>query len=214
MRRPAPTLTDNPLPLATAPAADAGSPPDEARPGDPVLAGDAVARFNDLLHELHPDAPHLDQPRLVALAHWLQALPPAEAEAVLQARLSHVDELRALLADPDWDIDPALRARLDKLLRYLAADDDLIPDRLPLLGLLDDAVLLELAWPAFADEAEDYRDFCAYRDAMHPLGEAAQRRAAWIGERLAEGALWQQLHRVRDSTYAMHAPITTGFRVG
>ena len=36
-----------------------------------------------------------------------------------------------------------------------------------MLGQLDDVLLIELAWPAFASEVEDFRDFCAYRKLAH-----------------------------------------------
>ena len=57
-------------------------------------------------------------------------------------------------------------------------------------------------WPAFAEEAEDYRDFTAYRYAHHPAGRADERRAAWVRERLDEVALWQHAMWVREQHYA------------
>ena len=43
--------------------------------------------------------------------------------------------------------------RIDLVLQYLEAEDDLIPDSTPTFGYLDDALLLELAWPVFARAA-------------------------------------------------------------
>ena len=80
-------------------------------------------------------------------------------------------------------------------------DDDLIPDGEPLLGRLDDVLLIELAWPAFAEESEDYRDFCDYRDHEHPGGDAARKRATWLRDRLDELALWQHRVRVHEMHY-------------
>ena len=93
-------------------------------------------------------------------------------------------------------------------------DDDLIADHEPLLGLLDDVLLIELAWPAFADEAEDYCDFCAYRSVEHPPGSPADQRAAWVRDRLAEIALWRHVLRVNDSHYAHLGHPEILFRVG
>lgn len=62
-------------------------------------------------------------------------------------------------------------------------------------------LLVELAWPAFVNEAEDYRDFCNYRDTEHPAGDGSARRSAWIRDRLAELSLLQQRMRAYDSHY-------------
>lgn len=114
-----------------------------------------------------------------------------------------------MLDDTDWDADPATRARLAKLFAYLDNDDDLIPDSTPRLGRLDDVLLAELARPAFADEADDYADYCGYREEVHPTGAPEQRRQAWIKDRLAEFAVLRQRVAVRNSRYTKVATETS-----
>ena len=179
----------------------------------PPLHGDAVAQFDAFLHELHPDAVRVDIDRMQHLLDWLLSLPDAEAHDVLDRRMRRIDELRAMVADPEWDADEAMRARLGKLFAYIDRDDDLIPDHEPLLGLLDDVLLIELAWPAFADEAEDYRDFCAYRNVEHPPGSPEEQRSAWVRDRMAEIALWQHQLRVNESHYVYRGHPEELFRV-
>ena len=166
------------------------------------LADAAVVQFDQLLHEIHADAPRVDGDRLQQLASWLIRLPSGQAHEVIDSRLQRVQELRALLLDDDWDADEASHARIGKLLAYIDREDDLIADRMPLLGQLDDVLLIELAWPAFADDVEDYRDFCAYRRAEHPDGSAQERRAAWVRDRMDELALWQHALWIREQHYA------------
>ena len=85
---------------------------------------------------------------------------------------------------------------------------------MPLLGLLDDVILLELAWPAVATEAEDYADFCEYRASTAPDGDGAQRREAWIRDRLDALALYQYNARVNESHYVESAHPDRPFRIG
>jgi uncharacterized membrane protein YkvA (DUF1232 family) len=173
-----------------------------------------VARFDRLLHDIHPQARHVDADRIATLARWLQGLPAAQARAVLDERLARIEQLRAMLGDPDWDQRDAACVRVRKLLAYLDQDHDLIPDRIPLLGLLDDVILLELAWPAVATEAEDYADFCDYRRSERPHGDGVQRREAWIRDRLDALALYQHNARVNASHYVDGGHPNRPFRVG
>ena len=201
MRHPAPLPAGSALPLRSAPPL-AGRPP-------VALAPAAIAEFNDLLHALHPDAPHVDAGALASVARWLLDLPPDQAEDLLQARLGRLQELQALAADRDWNLDAALAARVARLLAYVEAPRDLIPDDEPVVGRLDDALLVELAWPMIADELEDYRDFSRFRDETggHPD------RERWLAARLEEGALWEQMHRVRHQHYVDPGPTEGALRV-
>lgn len=174
---PHPTPTANPLPFEQYRGGitdDLGAPAGFA---EIALSGPAVAQFNDLVHELYPDAARVDQRRLQQLAAWLLALPEDQARSELDARLRCLQELRALLDDPAWDCHEAVRLRIGKLLAYADREDDLIPDSLQLLGRLDDVLLIELAWPAFAAEADEYRDFSNYRQ-NEPGGTSAEQREA------------------------------------
>lgn len=202
MRMPHPTPTANPLPfehfrggLTDALGAPAGFP-------EVALSGPAIVRFDELVHELYPDAARVDPPRLQQLAAWLLSLPEEQASDELDARLQRMQELRAMRDDYVWDCHPATRQRIDKLLAYVDREDDLIPDSLPLLGRLDDVLLIELAWPAFAEEIHEYLDFCQYRQTEHPIGTPGEQREAWLRDRLAEIELLRQNTRIQDEKFA------------
>lgn len=202
---------DDPLPLTGQDADTLDLPAD--LPAGPLLAPAAVAGFDALLHELNPDAPRIDGTRLRVLCGWLASMPAQDAHDVLDRRLQRMESLRAIFEDADWDTDKALQSRLHKLFAYIDLDEDLIPDHEPLLGKLDDVLLIELAWPVFADEAEDYRDFCDYRTAELPAGDGLARRNAWIRDRMAEISLWQHRLRVNDSRYDDGDPPGALFRI-
>ncbi|RZA16345.1 MAG: DUF1232 domain-containing protein [Lysobacteraceae bacterium] len=183
------------------------------RIGDFMLDAAAVSRFDQLLHEIYPHARHVDADRIATLGRWLQDLPTAQARAVLDERLTRIEQLRAMLDDDDWDCREAACQTVRKLLAYLDQGQDLIPDTMPLLGLLDDVILLELAWPAVSTEAEDYRDFCAYRNTTQPQGDGSQRREAWIRDRLDALALYQHHERVNARHYVDGGHPDRPFRV-
>ncbi|HMB57178.1 MAG TPA: YkvA family protein [Arenimonas sp.] len=208
MRHPAPTPANSALPL---PAARAVHRRHLAGPID--LSPEAIEGFNQLLHELHADAPHVDVDAFASIARWLYEQPEPERSLLLQARLGRLAELETMRRDPDWNLDPAQSLRIDRLLAYVANESDFIPDSIPTLGRLDDALLVELVWPMLAEDLDDYRDFCRFRtDAdAHPQARANQQ--LWLSARLEEGALWEQLHRVHEQHYIDYGAPDSGLHV-
>lgn len=200
------------LPLEPAPASVPGEPRRRTLAGV-TLHDDAIARFNQLLARIAPGAPAISADQLVTLGRWLQSLPPERAQAVLAERLARAEELRAMLEDRDWDVSGEIREHGRLLVAYLREVHDLIPDDQPLLGLLDDALLVDLCWDAFAGEAQDYGDFCRFRASERPRGTPAERRLAWETACLAEAALIQQRRDVRARRYAGGEPLQALFRV-
>ncbi|HJW46400.1 MAG TPA: YkvA family protein [Lysobacter sp.] len=201
MRMPHPTPTANPLPFEHYRGGitdDLGAPAGFA---EIALSGPAVVQFDNLVHELYPDAARVDQTRLQQLAAWLLSLPEDQARMELEARLQRLDDLRGMLDDSAWDSQDAMRMRVNKLLAYIDREDDLIPDSLPLLGRLDDVLLIELAWPVFAEEADEYRDFCNYRQTERPSGTPDEQREAWLRDRLVEIELLRRDTRIIDEHF-------------
>lgn len=208
MRHPAPTPTESPLPLQPPRALHR-----RQQAGPVHLDANDIDAFNALVHRLHPDAPHVDADAIASMARWLQAQPPEQGEALLRSRLGRLAELQAMRRDTAWPIDPAQAARIDAILDYVRRDDDLIPDHVPLVGALDDALLLELAWPMLAEDVDDYRDFGRFRD---DIGDGLGRpvnQGDWLRTRGEEGALWEQLHRVHAQAYVQHEAPVRMFRV-
>ena len=197
------------LPLPRPQIAASSSSPDTL----PELRPARVHSFDALLHEVNPAAAHVDGPCLRALASWLMTLPEQEADAVLEPVLARVGDLGTMLVDSDWDLDPGLRTRAERVLAYVERDDDLIPDRTPVIGLLDDALLLDLAWPAFAREVENYLDFCEFRRAGHLDGVDPSHRQQWLDERGLEAAWWNYQMQVRGMHFIDVTPPDRLFRV-
>lgn len=89
---------------------------------------------------------------------------------------------------------------------YANDSQDLIPDWLPRIGRLDDAIVVEAAWPTLGREAAGYRDFVRLRALEARLRgcepeELPFDRDAWQAARVHEAALSAHRRRVRESTY-------------
>ncbi len=173
----------------------------------------AISHFNDELQALNAGAPNVNRDQVASLVRWLQTLPAETAVATINLRMTRVETLRRLLRDPNWEVSVEFAQRTRQLLDYVARFDDVIPDDVPLIGHLDDALLVELCWAKFTGEVQDYLDFCRFREQQGLRGSANEQRSAWESECLAIAN--EILHRqeVRSRGYARPAPMQSVFRV-
>lgn len=181
--------------------------------GQVALNDDAIDDFNQTLHALSAQAPAVQADQIASLARWMHELPAEIAAATISQRLARVETLRKLLQDGDWCVQPEFAERAQRLLAYLQRFDDLIPDDVPVIGHLDDALLVELSWAEFAGEVQDFLDFCRFRREQNPRGSAAERRVAWETQCLADASALLHRREVQERGYARPQPLTRPFRV-
>jgi len=79
-------------------------------------------------------------------------------------RLQKLQLLMTMISDIDWRLPHTEVKRVLNALAYFAEPDDLIPDEIPGLGYLDDAIMIELVVRELAHEINAYEAFCAYRE--------------------------------------------------
>jgi uncharacterized membrane protein YkvA (DUF1232 family) len=173
------------------------------------LSEAAIEEFNGILHAVNDDAPRVEADQVISLGRWLQSLPAKTAQATLHQRIARVERLRRMLLDGDWGVSPEFSQRARQLIDYVGRPDDLIHDETPIVGHLDDALLIELGWPALAGEARDYLDYCRFRREHKPRGTPNERRLAWEAECLAEVVRLRQKNEIRQRGYARTEPLTS-----
>jgi len=132
--------------------------------GDYELEPARLDRFNHALRELSPDAPAMTLDQIASAAeraitrHRDGATPP-----FVQSRMAALARLEGLAADVAWSASAELKRQIGVLLEYRCDAGDLIPDDRPVIGLLDDAVLVDVALQLLRGELADYEDFCRFR---------------------------------------------------
>lgn len=113
-------------------------------------------------------------------------------------RLLRLDTLIAMARDEGWALSAEDAAHVRWALVYFAAPADAIPDSVPVLGFIDDAIMIELCARELRHEIEAYEDFCDYREreaGRHGLKPEAVGRADWLAARREE--LQDRMHRRR-----------------
>jgi len=81
----------------------------------------------------------------------------------VRQRVATLDLMVQMLDDTAWKIAGEDRARIANAIAYVADPDDLIPDNIPGIGYLDDALMIDMVSKLLAHDIQAYEDFCKFR---------------------------------------------------
>jgi uncharacterized membrane protein YkvA (DUF1232 family) len=102
----------------------------------------------------------------------------------VRERMQRLDQLVEMLRDDEWRLTGADRARVLNALAYFVDPNDIIPDRVPGLGYLDDAIMVELVVQDLRHEIQAYEDFCEFRKKRRKDPEALESRRLQLQSRM------------------------------
>lgn len=154
--------------------------------GDYELQPDGLERFNAALRALSPESPTLTLDQMASAAQRaLDRYPDGRQPAFVTSRMSALARLESMVDDTSWEPDDVLRGHLHSLQAYVLSTDDLIPDRLPVVGRLDDAVLIDVGLQLLREDLAEYEDFCRFRKVAADFAgissaETGLTRAHWL----------------------------------
>lgn len=209
-------LTTLPLPaLVEIPA----RPRRRHRVGGLDLDNGALRHFQRIAGCLDQGTPPPDADAMASAARSLihQFAGTHRAPPCIRLRLRCLHALRAMSAEPAWRLDGDKQQRIALLTTYAANRDRLVPDAVPVIGGLDEAVLVDLAWPSLRFELGDYLDFRRLRAEEASLQgrrphAIVYSREQWLQSRYAELAWRAHTRRCGRESY-LGAPAPPLFRV-
>jgi uncharacterized membrane protein YkvA (DUF1232 family) len=141
-----------------------------------------------------------------AAKHALNTLPIGSAPAYVRKQIGCVQRFILMLEDDDWALPAPQRNHVLETLVYFSDPEDLIPDEIEVIGLLDDAIVLELLMRGQKHVLQAYADFCEYRTRLGiPSASATQRFA--LAQKLAKRRV-ALLERIRRKESAIREQIT------
>ena len=132
-----------------------------------IELGDAdLKHFIDAMHNAQEEAKHLSPKQVTdAAAQLLVEGHQVKLPNFIAERLSKLDSMISMVNDQGFALPEEDRQRVLACLTYFANPKDIIPDNVPVLGFLDDAIMIELVVRELQHEVEAYDDFVAYRNA-------------------------------------------------
>jgi uncharacterized membrane protein YkvA (DUF1232 family) len=117
----------------------------------------------------------------------------AKAPEYVQSRLADLEVLCSMLDDAEWPLETDDRNRITAGIGYFAVQKDMIPDKIPGIGFLDDALMAELVARELKPELDGYRDFCQYRDNEATLRGNKVSREDWLASKRRQ--IWLRIKR-------------------
>jgi uncharacterized membrane protein YkvA (DUF1232 family) len=138
-----------------------------------------IERFHAALARARRAAACADEYEVIEAAKYaLDHLNTADVPTFVRKRVVEVQKLIVMLEDEAWALSGPERCDIIETLVYFSDPDDLIPDEVEVIGLLDDAILLELLLQRMRHVRKAYAEFCAFRAALATdLRDAAERRS-------------------------------------
>jgi uncharacterized membrane protein YkvA (DUF1232 family) len=164
------------------------------------LSDEDLAFFARVMESVWKKGSKRPESELIANARGLlkQAKKAKAPEYVLK-QLEQIGTLVDVLDDQEWGLEAEDRHRITMAVAYFAAPQDLISDKVPGIGYLDDALVANLVIRELKHDLDGYRDFCAYRDAAGTIHGKKATRESWLAAKRRQ--LFDRIHRRRAQLF-------------
>jgi uncharacterized membrane protein YkvA (DUF1232 family) len=153
------------------------------------LDDDDLKHFRLIMREARKSTLGFLPEDIVASAEALLAsLKRDSVPGFVRERLDKLEMMIGMLTDHEWRLPQKDTNRVLNALAYFAGPEDLIPDHVPAIGFLDDAIMIELVIRELRHEVDAYVDFCNFRASGPPRKGIKSRsrtttREEWLNER-------------------------------
>ena len=153
-----------------------------------TLSNEDLQRFEDIvvkakdLVETEENAAKVEE----TAQQMIDQATSADLPEFIAERILKLETLLNMVQDEEWKLEDAERKRILSALSYFALAEDLIPDHVPGVGFLDDAIYTEIIIQELESELRLYNEFCQYR-----IAEENRRRNRGLDPKVGRKTGWQ-----------------------
>lgn len=146
-----------------------------------------LEHFRNVMRKAKDGAKVLSEDQILANASDLISDVQGNVPTFVSERIKKLETLIAMIHDQEWKIPEEERKDVLSALSYFSEPEDLVPDDIPVLGFLDDAIMIELVSEDLKDDIEAFEEFCAYRlREQDRAGDETITREEWIDSKRRE----------------------------
>ncbi len=130
-----------------------------------TLSNDDLQHFEDIVAKAREMVDNEQDAKKVeeAAQQMLDQANSTDLPEFIAERILKLETLLNMVQDEEWKLEDAERKRILSALSYFAMTEDLIPDHIPGVGFLDDAIYTEIIIQELDSELRLYNEFCQYR---------------------------------------------------
>jgi uncharacterized membrane protein YkvA (DUF1232 family) len=183
-----------------------------------VLSDRDLRYFRRKMREATSGAKSRDEASVIASTRdLLVEIRDSEVPDFVSERIAKLGVMVSMLEDKEWKLAGADRKNVLNAMAYFAEAEDLIPDAIPGIGFLDDAIMVELVVQELRHEIDAYGDFVKFREVqekVHGAKEDALTREEWMaGRRTQLHSRMRRRRRGRRSRDRGHGGDKVPFRL-
>ncbi len=120
--------------------------------------------FRNMMRKAQASAQRAPESEVIAQAEtMIEEVKAAGVPNFVAQRIDKLSTLIDMLRDAEWSLPAEERNNVLTALAYFTDPEDLIPDNVPVLGYIDDAIMIELVVKELKPEIDAFVDFCRYR---------------------------------------------------
>lgn len=146
-----------------------------------------LEHFRTVMRQAQSGAKKLNESTILLHAKKLIENVGENIPEFVSVRIKKLSVLIAMVEDSEWKIPEEERSDVISALAYFSEPEDLVPDHIPVLGFLDDAIMIELVAAELQSEIDAFEEFCTYRDREQDrAGDETITRADWLDAKRRE----------------------------
>lgn len=123
-----------------------------------------LGHFKSMMDKVLEKTSHFSEAEILTKAQeMVDTMEQSELPDFVRTRMLSLATLIKAVQDEEWQIPEEERKDIVASLAYFSEPEDVVPDHIPGLGFIDDAIMIELVLQDMSLDLNAYGEFCSFR---------------------------------------------------